>query len=125
MNFPTFPGFAGRPFAREVRRVAAKGCHCLTFTQNPAAMGCPSFHDEYWNPLWRAVSETGTVLSVHIGSSGKLSIPAPDSPPDVMITLQPMNIVSAAARHRQHPLGARRPAIPRCGPGGIAAARLR
>jgi hypothetical protein len=37
------------------------------------------------------------VLSVHIGSSGKLSIPAVDSPPDVMITLQPMNIVQAAA----------------------------
>jgi hypothetical protein len=37
------------------------------------------------------------VLSVHIGSSGRLSIPAVDSPPDVMITLQPMNIVQAAA----------------------------
>jgi hypothetical protein len=37
------------------------------------------------------------VLSVHIGSSGKLSIPAVDSPPDRMITSQPMNIVQAAA----------------------------
>ena len=37
------------------------------------------------------------VLSVHLGSSGRLSIPAVDSPPDVMITLQPMNIQSAAA----------------------------
>jgi hypothetical protein len=36
-------------------------------------------------------------MSVHIGSSGRLSIPAVDSPPDVMITLQPMNIVQAAA----------------------------
>ena len=39
----------------------------------------------------------GTVLSIHLGSSGRLSIPAVDSPPDVMITLQPMNIQSAAA----------------------------
>ncbi|WP_329360516.1 amidohydrolase family protein [Streptomyces sp. NBC_01483] len=83
--------------AAEVRRVAAKGCHSLTFTENPAVLGYPSFHDPYWNPLWRALSDTGTVLSVHIGSSGKLAIPAVDSPPDVMITLQPMNIVSAAA----------------------------
>lgn len=60
-------------------------------------LGYPSFHDPYWNPLWRALSDTNTVLSVHIGSSGKLAIPAVDSPPDVMITLQPMNIVSAAA----------------------------
>jgi len=37
------------------------------------------------------------VLSIHLGSSGRLAIPAVDSPPDVMITLQPMNIQSAAA----------------------------
>ncbi|OHV41622.1 MULTISPECIES: amidohydrolase family protein [Pseudofrankia] len=83
--------------AAEVRRVAAKGCHSLTFTENPATLGYPSFHDPYWNPLWRACCDTGTVLSIHIGSSGKLAVPAPDSPPDVLITLQPMNIVSAAA----------------------------
>lgn len=83
--------------AAEVRRVSAKGCHSLTFTENPAVLGYPSFHDPYWNPLWKALSDTDTVMSVHIGSSGKLAIPAVDSPPDVMITLQPMNIVSAAA----------------------------
>jgi Amidohydrolase len=37
------------------------------------------------------------VMNVHIGSSGKLAITAPDAPMDVMITLQPMNIVQAAA----------------------------
>ena len=83
--------------ADEVRRCADKGCHSLTFTENPAALGYPSFHDEYWDPLWRSLCDTDTVLSVHLGSSGKLSIPAVDSPPDVMITLQPMNIQSAAA----------------------------
>jgi predicted TIM-barrel fold metal-dependent hydrolase len=83
--------------AEEVRRVADKGCHSLTFTENPHALGYPSFHDPSWDPLWRALCETGTVLSIHLGSSGQLAIPAPDSPPDVMITLQPMNICSAAA----------------------------
>src|SRR3954464_10461914 len=33
--------------AAEVRRCAAKGCHSLSFTENPAALGYPSFHDEY------------------------------------------------------------------------------
>ena len=83
--------------ADEVRRTAAKGCHSLSFTENPAALGYPSFHDEYWDPVWQACCDTGTVLSIHLGSSGRLSIPAVDSPPDVMITLQPMNIQSAAA----------------------------
>jgi predicted TIM-barrel fold metal-dependent hydrolase len=83
--------------AAEIRRCAKKGVHSLTFSENPAALGYPSFHDPYWNPVWRALVDTNMVLSVHIGSSGKLSIPAVDSPPDVMITLQPMNIVQAAA----------------------------
>src|SRR5215469_15176094 len=60
-------------------------------------MGYPSFHSEHWDQLWRALSDTGTVLNVHIGSSGRMVISAPDAPMDVMITLQPMNIVQAAA----------------------------
>jgi predicted TIM-barrel fold metal-dependent hydrolase len=83
--------------AEEVRRVSKKGVHALTFTENPAAMGYPSFHNEYWDPLWKALCDTNTVLNVHIGSSGRLAITAPDAPMDVMITLQPMNIVQAAA----------------------------
>lgn len=83
--------------AAEVRRVAEKGCHSLTFTENPAALGLPSFHSDHWDPLWKALVDTETVLNVHLGSSGKLAITAPDAPMDVMITLQPMNICQAAA----------------------------
>ena len=39
--------------AAEVRRVAEKGCHSLTFTENPHTLGYPSFHNEFWNPLWK------------------------------------------------------------------------
>ncbi|XVQ08261.1 amidohydrolase family protein [Spirillospora sp. CA-255316] len=83
--------------AEEVRRVAAKGCHSITFTENPATLGYPSFHSDHWDPLWRAVCEENVVVSIHLGSSGRLSVTAPDAPIDVMITLQPMNICQAAA----------------------------
>ena len=83
--------------AAEIRRNAKRGVHALTFTENPAVMGYPSFHDEYWTPMWKALVDTDTVMNVHIGSSGRLAITAPDAPMDVMITLQPMNIVQAAA----------------------------
>ena len=83
--------------AKEIRRNAEKGCHSLTFTENPATLGFPSFHDDYWDPMWRAVSDCGTVVSVHLGSSGKITMTADNAPIDVMITLQPMNICSAAA----------------------------
>jgi predicted TIM-barrel fold metal-dependent hydrolase len=77
--------------------VAAKGCHSITFTENPATLGYPSFHSEHWDPLWKAVCDEGVVVSIHLGSSGQLSVTAPDAPVDVMITLQPMNICQAAA----------------------------
>jgi predicted TIM-barrel fold metal-dependent hydrolase len=80
-----------------VRRVAHKGCHSITFTENPATLGLPSFHDAHWDPLWRALVDEGTILNVHLGSSGQLTVTAPDAPIDVMITLQPINICQAAA----------------------------
>jgi len=83
--------------AEEVRRLADKGVHSLTFTENPYTLGYPSFHSDYWDPLWKACVDTDTVLSIHLGSSGKLSFTAPDAPMDVLITLQPMNICQAAA----------------------------
>jgi predicted TIM-barrel fold metal-dependent hydrolase len=83
--------------AQEIRRVAAKGCHSVTFTENPAALGLPSFHDAHWDPMWQAIVDEGTILNVHLGSSGQLAVTAPDAPIDVMITLQPMNICAAAA----------------------------
>jgi predicted TIM-barrel fold metal-dependent hydrolase len=82
--------------AQEVRRTAEKGNHSLTFSENPAFVGQPSFHSDYWDPVWKACSDTGTVLSVHIGSSGKMTVPAIDAPPDVMIALTPLNLMSAA-----------------------------
>ena len=83
--------------ADEVRRLAKKGVHSLTFTENPATLGYPSFHNPYWDPLWKALSDEEVVLSIHLGSSGQLAVTAPDAPIDVMITLQPMNICMAAA----------------------------
>lgn len=83
--------------AEEVRRLAAKGVHSVTFTENPATLGYPSFHSDSWDPFWKALCDNDVVLSIHLGSSGQLAVTAPDAPVDVMITLQPMNICMAAA----------------------------
>ena len=83
--------------AAEVRRVAAKGCHAVTFSENPSKLGWPSVHSDHWDPFWKACSDVGTVVCMHIGSSSEIVIPSPDSPFDVLITLSPMNIVQCAA----------------------------
>jgi predicted TIM-barrel fold metal-dependent hydrolase len=83
--------------AAEVRRCAAKGCHAVSFSENPSKLKLPSLHDPHWDPFWQACVDEGTIVCLHIGSSSKLVITAPDAPIDVLITLQPVNIVQAAA----------------------------
>ncbi len=83
--------------AAEVRRCAAKGAHAVTFTENSSKLGYPSLHDHHWDPFWAACTEVGTNVCLHIGSSSELAITSYDAPVDVMIALQGMNIVQAAA----------------------------
>ncbi|HVU71752.1 MAG TPA: amidohydrolase family protein [Mycobacteriales bacterium] len=83
--------------AEEVHRVAAKGCHAVSFSENPAKLKLPSLHSDAWDPFWQACSDEGTIVCMHIGSSSSLVITAQDAPVDVLITLQPVNIVQAAA----------------------------
>ncbi|SHN24104.1 amidohydrolase family protein [Cryptosporangium aurantiacum] len=83
--------------AAEVHRMAGKGCSAVTFSENPEKVGYPSLHNEHWDPFWRACSDTGTIVNLHIGSSSSVVITSLDAPVDTMITLQPINIVQAAA----------------------------
>ncbi len=77
--------------AAEIRRTAAKGCHAVTFSENPEKLGHPSLHSDHWDPFWKACEETNTVVCLHIGSSSTLLLTATDAPADVMISITPMN----------------------------------
>ena len=83
--------------AEEVGRMAEKGCHAVTFSENPEKLGRPSWHSDHWDPFLAACEDAGTVVCLHIGSSSQTVITAMDAPIDTMITLQPMNIVQCAA----------------------------
>jgi predicted TIM-barrel fold metal-dependent hydrolase len=83
--------------AEEVRRVARKGCHVVSFSENPEKIGHPSLHAEHWDPLWTACAEEGTLVAIHIGSAAGMTFTSMDAPVDVMITVQPMNIFGCAA----------------------------
>ena len=83
--------------AAEVRRLADKGCHAITFSENPEEIGLPTFHTDHWDPFWAACEEVGSVVCLHIGSSSKLVSTSSNAPIDVLINLQPMNLVLCAA----------------------------
>jgi len=83
--------------AEEVRRVARKGCHAVSFSENPEKIGFPSIHSEHWDPFWKACCDEGTVVCIHIGSGSGMAFTSMDAPVDVMITVQPIHIVSCAS----------------------------
>ncbi len=83
--------------ADEVRRLAKKGCHAVSFTEAPHELGLPSLHDPHWDPFWAACADEGTVICVHIGSGSGMKFSSMEAPVDVMITVTPIYAVSFAA----------------------------
>jgi predicted TIM-barrel fold metal-dependent hydrolase len=82
--------------AAEVRRNAARGCHAVTFSENPAKLGWPHIFGDHWDPFFAACQDTGTVICLHIGSSSTMLGLEPGAPIDCMITMTPLNGMSAA-----------------------------
>jgi len=74
--------------AREIRRNAERGVRAITFSEIPAYLGWPSIHDKdrYWDPLFAACAETGTVVCMHIGSGSRMPSTSADAPPAVQST---------------------------------------
>ena len=83
------PLFDPNEAAKEVRRLARKGCHAVTFSENPAVLGMPSIHTEAWDPLFAACCDEGTILCCHVGSSSKAASTSRDAPPPVAMSLSP------------------------------------
>ena len=83
--------------AREVRRVARKGCHAITFADSPGGLGgYPSLHSEHWDPFWKACADEGTVVCIHIGSGAGMKLEDPGAPVEVMIVSTPISLFNCA-----------------------------
>jgi predicted TIM-barrel fold metal-dependent hydrolase len=79
----------------EIHRTAKKGCHAVTFSENPHPLGLPTVHSGYWDPFYRACEETETVVCLHIGSSSKMPQTTPDAPFIVSSTLTFQNAMGS------------------------------
>lgn len=102
--FPSFPQFCGQLFARTADKDVALAMvrayndwHIDEWCGSHPGRFIPCALPAIWDPVWQACSDEAVVVCMHIGSSSQLTITSPDAPMDVMITLQPMNIVQAAA----------------------------
>jgi hypothetical protein len=75
--------------ATELRRLAGKGCHAVTFSENPEALHMPTIHSGAWDPLFAAANDEGTVLCCHVGSASRSAsvMASSDAPPSVAMSL--------------------------------------
>jgi predicted TIM-barrel fold metal-dependent hydrolase len=91
------PGWDMDATVAEIERVVAKGCHAITFSDNPSLRGQPSIHNEYWNPLWKVCADNDVVINIHIGSGAQAPHASMESPIEAWITTMPISIVNSAA----------------------------
>jgi predicted TIM-barrel fold metal-dependent hydrolase len=76
--------------AKEVRRLAEKGCHAITFTETGPGAG---LNDRFWDPVFAACQEVGTVLCAHLGSAGRPMPMPPNAPPSLGMALSPVTTI--------------------------------
>ncbi|MHB8665574.1 MAG: amidohydrolase family protein [Acidimicrobiales bacterium] len=81
----------------EAHRVLAKGAKAIAFSENPTVLGLPSIHTRQWDPLWAVLDEARAPVCLHIGSSSRLVTTSDDAPPTVLVTLNGVNSMLAAA----------------------------
>jgi predicted TIM-barrel fold metal-dependent hydrolase len=81
----------------EVRRVVRKGCHAITFPDNPAMKGLPSLHNSVWDPLWKVCAEESVVICCHIGTGARPPHSSNETPIEAWITSFPLTIANSAA----------------------------
>lgn len=81
--------------AAEVRRVAAKGCHAISFPHNPMLTGQPNIHQQYWHPLWQACADHQVVICIHF-SDASAAAPSEDTPIDAYISAMQVGLYPTA-----------------------------
>ena len=73
--------------AKEIYRVAEKGCRAVAWSDLPAWLGRPGLHGDFWDPFLKACEETQTVICMHIGSGTKTVQTSPEAPTVVTANL--------------------------------------
>ncbi|MGE0881771.1 MAG: amidohydrolase family protein [Acidimicrobiia bacterium] len=92
-------GLSGFPLgadwmADEIRRLAEKDCHAISFHADTHRFGMPDIHGTEWDPAWQACQDTGTVMVFHFGSQPQFM---PRTPFDVIPHSMPFQTAIFAA----------------------------
>jgi len=82
--------------AAEIRRLKKLGCNAISFPPNPTQTGLPSLHSDFWDPIWKACSDEGVIVCMHI-TDPRAAVPAMDSPVDVWMANMQVTMYATAS----------------------------
>lgn len=81
----------------EIERTAAKGAKAISFPETPVPLKLPSFWTDHWDPVLAAAQAAAMPLCMHIGTSGSLFTPSPESTEEVAFSLASVHAMSSCA----------------------------
>ncbi len=81
----------------ELKRIKALGCNTVSLNENPTVQGLPSIHNDYWEPLWKAINDLDMTICLHIGAGNPAPHASMETPIEAWITTMPMSIATGAA----------------------------
>jgi predicted TIM-barrel fold metal-dependent hydrolase len=106
--------------AKEVLRCAAKGARSITFPDNPAGLGLPSFSNPAWDPLYSAAEDAQLPLLMHFGGSKIIPFVSQDAPQAAVTALFGITLFNSMAELAMGPVFKKHPRLKVCyAEGGI------
>jgi predicted TIM-barrel fold metal-dependent hydrolase len=81
----------------EIHRLANKGFHTISMNENPTVQGLPSIHNDYWNPMFKAIADTDMTVALHIGSGNPAPHASMETPIEAWISTMPLSVAQGLA----------------------------
>ncbi len=81
----------------EIRRCADKGFRTVSMNENPTVQGLPSIHNDYWNPMFKAIADADMTVALHIGSGNPAPHASMESPIEAWISTMPLSVAQGLA----------------------------
>ena len=106
--------------AKEIQRCAGKGARSITFPDNPAGLGLPSYGSGAWDGVFSAAEDTQMPLLMHFGGSKIIPFVAPDAPQAAVTALFGITLFNSMAELVMGPVFKNHPKLKVCfAEGGI------
>ncbi len=81
----------------EINRLARKGVRTVSMNENPTVQGLPSIHNDYWDPIYKAIVDNDMTIACHIGSGNPAPHASMETPIEAWISTMPMSVAQGVA----------------------------